>query len=53
MGASYRDTKNFKKRVKETLGKIRAIYPRAKVEDVRGGLQISPGPLLRAPAKRR
>lgn len=53
MGASYRDTKNFKKRVKEALGKIRAIYPRAKVEEVYGGLQISPGSLLMVPAKRR
>lgn len=49
MGSHYHDTKNFKRRIQKTLGTIRTIYPRLKIECVYGGLRLSPGPLLIAP----
>jgi hypothetical protein len=46
IGTGYADAKNFKRKTKEALRKVRAIYPKLKVEDVRGGLKLSPGVIL-------
>jgi hypothetical protein len=48
-GASYSDPKDFKKRAKDALHKVLAIYHHLKVEEVRGGIKIAPGfPLITA-----
>jgi hypothetical protein len=46
-GASYNDPKDFKRRAKESLRKVLAVYHHLKVEEVRGGINIAPGfPLI-------
>jgi hypothetical protein len=48
-GASYNDPKDFKRRAKDALRKVVAVYHHLKVEEVRGGIRISPGfPLITA-----
>ena len=49
IGAHYRDPKNFKRRVRKTLGTIQTLYPHLQVAYVPGGLRLSPGPLLITP----
>ena len=49
IGAEYGTVKDFKRRVKEVLRKILAIYPSLSVKDVPGGIKISPGPLFISP----
>ena len=41
-GQEYNDLKNFKKRWIEAIRQALAVYPDAKVEDVRGGLLLKP-----------
>ena len=41
-GASYNDPKDFKRRAKESLRKVLAVYHHLKVEGVRGGINIAP-----------
>jgi hypothetical protein len=46
-GANYNDPKGFKRRAKDALRKVLAVYHHLKVEEVRGGIRISPGfPLI-------
>jgi hypothetical protein len=48
-GAGYNDLNDFRKRAKDALRKVLAVYHHLKVEQVRGGLKISPGlPLILA-----
>jgi hypothetical protein len=42
-GASYNDPKDFKRRAKDALRKVLVVYHHLKVEEVRGGIRISPG----------
>jgi len=48
-GAEYKDTDGFKRRTKDALRKVRAIYRELRVEDVAGGLRLLPSPPLIAP----
>ena len=41
-GADYTDPHNFKKKAKEALKKIQAVYPGLKLEDAVGGLVVLP-----------
>ena len=41
-GASYNDTKNFKRKVKQALKKVKGVYPAFKYEEVNGGIKIHP-----------
>lgn len=43
-GQEYRTPKDFKREMKNALGKVLAVYPDAKVEDVAGGLLLKPSP---------
>lgn len=46
-GASYSNLNNFRTYAKAALRKVLAVYHHLKVEEVRGGLKISPGfPLI-------
>ena len=48
-GASYSDLKDFRKRAKDALRKVLVVYHYLKVEEMRGGIKISPGfPLITA-----
>ncbi len=48
-GADYNDLKDFKKRTKDALRKVLAIYRDLQVEDVLGGVQLAPSQALIAP----
>ena len=41
-GAGYSDTKNFKRKVKDTLQKVKGVYPHFKYEETTGGIKIYP-----------
>lgn len=43
-GQEYRTPKDFKREMKAALGKVLAVYPDAKVEDVPGGLMLKSSP---------
>jgi hypothetical protein len=46
-GASYNDLDNFRRNAKTALRKVLAVYHHLKVEQVRGGIKLSPGfPLI-------
>jgi hypothetical protein len=46
-GASYNDLDNFRRNTKTALRKVLAVYHHLKVEQVRGGIKLSPGlPLI-------
>jgi hypothetical protein len=46
-GASYHDLDNFRRNAKAALRKVLAVYHHLQVEQVRGGIRISPGiPLI-------
>jgi hypothetical protein len=47
IGAEYRNLKDFKRRAKEALRKVLALYPALDVREVNGGIEIYPGqPLI-------
>lgn len=47
IGAEYKDVKGFKRRGKEALRKVLALYPALDVREVDGGIEIWPGrPLI-------
>lgn len=54
-GASYKDTKDFKRKVKSTLKKVKGVYPAFKYEEVDGGIKIHPGKtaISQRPSKRK
>jgi hypothetical protein len=43
-GQEYRDPKNFKTRFLGAMRKALAVYPAARIEQVRGGLRLYPSP---------
>lgn len=43
-GQEYKISKDFKKEFKAALLKVRAVYPRANIEDTIGGLILKPSP---------
>lgn len=43
-GQEYRDDKNFKKEFVKALRKVKAVYPDARIDEVRGGLRLYPSP---------
>ena len=43
-GQEYRTPKDFKREMKNALGKVLAVYPDARVEEVAGGLLLKPSP---------
>lgn len=40
LGANYSDTRDFRRKVKEALGKILEVYPRLKLGDRQGGIEV-------------
>ena len=50
IGASYKDSQDFRYYAKEALRKIITIYPGIRIKDSRDGLIISPGKTTVAPA---
>lgn len=54
-GASYKTTKDFKRKVKATLKKVKGVYPSFKYEEVEGGIEIHPSKtaISQRPAKRK
>jgi hypothetical protein len=42
LGGGYADIRDFRKKVKEALGKIQAVYPGLKLGSKRGGVEILP-----------
>jgi hypothetical protein len=44
VGSEYGDVKNFKRKAKAALGKIRALYPGLKLEWRSGGFTLYPSP---------
>ena len=49
-GQEYADEKDFKRRMLEALRKVHAVYPSARLEQVRGGVKVFPSP---PPVRRR
>ena len=43
-GQEYADEKDFKRRMLEALRKVHAVYPAARLEQVRGGVKVFPSP---------
>lgn len=43
-GQEYRTPKDFKREMKAALGKVRAVYPDAAIEEVAGGLVLKSSP---------
>lgn len=41
-GASYNNTKDFKRKVKKALKDVKGVYPAFKYEEVNGGIKIHP-----------
>lgn len=48
-GADYKDIDNFKKKLKAALRKVRSLYRDLRVEDVPGGLRLTPSRSLISP----
>jgi hypothetical protein len=46
LGADFSDNREFARKLKGALAKVLALYPHLRIEVVRGGLQIYPGPSL-------
>ncbi len=44
LGASYQDSKDFKRKLLASLGQVLILYPAARVEQVRGGILLRPSP---------
>ena len=44
LGASYQDSKDFKRKLLASLGQVLILYPEARVEQVRGGILLRPSP---------
>ncbi len=42
LGADFADFRSFKKEFKTAFAKVKALYPQLQVEQVRGGIQITP-----------
>lgn len=53
-GASYTNTKNFKRKAKEALRKVKSVYPAFRYTEVNGGIEIHPGKtaIAERPSKR-
>ena len=49
LGTEISNEKEFGRRCRNALAKIRALYPQVKVEAMRGGIVIRPGPYIIAP----
>ena len=46
----YSDVKNFKKKAKAALDKVRGVYPALKISQANGGFMLHPGSTAVAPA---
>lgn len=44
LGAKYRDRRDFKRKVLRSLSRVLVVYPKARVQQVRGGLWLRPAP---------
>jgi hypothetical protein len=44
MGSEYGSTKDFKKKAREALRKVRTVYPALKISSARNGFILHPGP---------
>jgi hypothetical protein len=54
LGSSYSDIKDFKRKLKETLRKVKGVYPAFKYEEVVGGIEVYPSKtaISQRPSKR-
>ena len=44
LGSEYSDVKNFKKKARGALNKVRGVYPALKISKAIGGFMLHPGP---------